>query len=94
MIAVIKLTVRHALINNCIAALTVGFAAAFTGRNVLAQWIWAAMVAGHAISIARDVLAGRMGVDAVAFISIAVALANVTLSLLSIARPAWHEIRH
>jgi cation transport ATPase len=72
-------TIRHALIIIAFAALTVGLAAAFTGRNGLAQWIRAAgtipMVAGHAISIARDVLAARLGVDAVAFISMAAALA-------------------
>ena len=61
-------TIRHALIIIAFAALTVGLAAAFTGRNGLAQWIWAAgtvpVVASLAISIARDVLAGRMGVNA------------------------------
>ena len=59
--------------------LAAGLAAAFTGHNGLARWIWAAgtipVVAGLAISIARDVLAGRMGVDAVAFVSMAAALA-------------------
>jgi hypothetical protein len=49
------------------------------GHKGLARWIWAAgtipVVAGLAISIARDVLAGRMGVDAVAFVSMAAALA-------------------
>ena len=49
------------------------------GHSGLAQWIWAAgtlpVVVGLAISIARDVLAGRMGVDAVAFVSMAAALA-------------------
>ena len=63
-------TMRHALIIIAFAALTVGLAAAFTGRNGLAQWIWAAgtipVVASLAISIARDVLAGTMGVNAVA----------------------------
>jgi cation transport ATPase len=68
-------TIRDALIIVAFAALTVGLAAAFSGRDGLAQWIWVVgtipMVAGHAISIARDVL----GVDAVAFISMAAALA-------------------
>src|SRR5208337_4726384 len=59
--------------------LAAGLAAAFTGHNGLAQWIWAAgtlpVVVGLAISITRDVLAGRMGVDAVAFVSMLAALA-------------------
>ena len=70
---------RRALIIIALAALAIGLAAAFTGRNGFARWIWAAgtipVVAGLAISIARDVLAGRMGVDAVAFVSMAAALA-------------------
>jgi heavy metal translocating P-type ATPase/RND family efflux transporter MFP subunit len=69
---------RRALIIIALAALSVGLAAAFTGHNGLARWIWAVgtipVVAGLAISIARDVLAGRMGVDAVAFVSMAAAL--------------------
>jgi heavy metal translocating P-type ATPase len=72
-------TLRRALIIIALAGLALGLAAAFTGRNGLARWIWAAgtipVVAGLAISIARDFLAGRMGVDAVAFVSMAAALA-------------------
>ena len=72
-------TLRRALIIIALIGLATGLAAAFTGHNGLARWIWAAgtipVVAGLAISIARDVLAGRMGVDAVAFVSMAAALA-------------------
>ena len=72
-------TLRRALIIIALMGLAAGLAAAFTGHNGLARWIWAAgtipVVAGLAISIARDVLAGRMGVDAVAFVSMAAALA-------------------
>ena len=70
---------RRALIIIALMGLAAGLAAAFTGHNGLARWIWAAgtipVVTGLAISIARDVLAGRMGVDAVAFVSMAAALA-------------------
>jgi hypothetical protein len=72
-------TLRRALIIIALAGLALGLAAAFTVRNGLARWIWAAgtipVVAALAISIARDFLAGRMGVDAVAFVSMAAALA-------------------
>ena len=72
-------TILRALIIIALMALAAGLGAAFTGHNGLARWIWAAgtipVVAGLAISIARDVLAGRMGVDAVAFVSMAAALA-------------------
>ena len=72
-------TTRRALIMIALAGLSIGLAAAFAGHNGLARWIWAAgtipVVAGLAISIVRDVLAGRMGVDAVAFVSMAAALA-------------------
>src|SRR3984893_16897116 len=71
--------IRRALIIIALAGLATGLAAAIAGRNGLARWIWAAatipVVAGLAISIARDVRAGRMGVDAVAFVSMAAALA-------------------
>ncbi len=72
-------TLRRALIIIALMGLAAGLAAAFMGRSGLARWIWAAgtlpVVVGLAISIARDVLAGRMGVDAVAFVSMAAALA-------------------
>ncbi len=48
------------------------------GRSQLASWVWAAgtvpVVGGLAVSMARDLLAGRLGVDAVAFVSMSAAL--------------------
>ena len=71
--------VRRALIAIALAALVIGLALAFTGHHGLAQKIWAAgtlpVVTALAISIVRDIVAGRMGVDAVAFLSMAAALA-------------------
>ena len=56
---------RRALIIVALMALTIGLAAAFMGRNGLAQWIWAAgtipVVTGLAISIARDVSSRKDG---------------------------------
>ena len=70
---------RRALIIIALIGLATGLVAAFMGHDGLVRWIWAAgtppVVAGLAISIVRDVLAGRMGVDAVAFVSMAAALA-------------------
>jgi cation transport ATPase len=72
-------TLRRALIVIALVALAVGAAATFRGHHGLGRWIWAAgtipVVAALAISIIRDVLAGRMGVDAVAFLSMSAALA-------------------
>ena len=49
------------------------------GRTDLANWCWAGgtapVVIGLLISIIRDLLAGRVGVDAVAFVSMSGALA-------------------
>lgn len=49
------------------------------GRVELAKWIWAAgtvpMIAGLLVSMTRDFLEGRLGVDAVAFISMSAAIA-------------------
>ncbi len=71
--------VRRALIALAILALAVGIALALAGRKELAEWIWAAgtipVAASLAISIVRNLLAGRLGVDAVAFLSMAAALA-------------------
>jgi heavy metal translocating P-type ATPase/RND family efflux transporter MFP subunit len=70
---------RRGLIVIALAGLTFGLAAALAGRGEAARLIWAAgavpVAASLAISIARDLLAGRMGVDAIAFISMAAALA-------------------
>jgi heavy metal translocating P-type ATPase len=55
-----------------------GLLASFAGRSTLAQWIWAAgtlpVVTALFVSMVRDLLAGRLGVDAVAFVSMSAAL--------------------
>ena len=70
---------RRALIVIALGGLIIGLIAWGVGRNELAWWAWAAgtvpVVAGLLISMIRDFLAGRMGVDAVAFVSMSGALA-------------------
>jgi hypothetical protein len=70
---------RRTLIAIALAALAVGLAAASLGYHDPARWVWAAgtapVAAALAISIIRAILAGRMGVDAVAFLSTIAALA-------------------
>ncbi len=70
---------RRALIVIALAALNLGILAWFTGRQDIAGWIWAAgtapVVVGLAVSIVRDFMSGRLGVDAVAFVSMAAAIA-------------------
>jgi heavy metal translocating P-type ATPase len=71
--------VRRALIATALAGLLIGLAAWATDHKTLADWIWAAatvpVVLGLAIAIIRDLMAGRMGVDAIALLSMAGALA-------------------
>jgi cation transport ATPase len=70
---------RRALIAIAVAGLLFGVAAWSAGRNDIANWCWAggtlAVVAGLLVSMIRDFLAGRLGVDAVAFVSMSGALA-------------------
>jgi heavy metal translocating P-type ATPase len=70
---------RKALIAIAVGALVAGLAAWTSGRADLAGWIWAAGTAPVALgllaSMIRDFLAGRAGVDAVAFVSMAASLA-------------------
>jgi heavy metal translocating P-type ATPase len=69
---------RRALIAIALLGLASGLAAAFSGRPLLANSIWTAgtlpVVITLLISMIRDLLAGRMGVDAIAFASMAAAL--------------------
>ena len=70
---------RRALIVVALGGLIIGLFAWGVGRSELAWWAWAVgtvpVVVGLLISIIRDFLAGRMGVDAVAFVSMSGALA-------------------
>jgi len=70
---------RRGLLAIPLAGLGVGLSAWLSERSDLAQWAFglgtAPVIASLAISIIRDIRAGRMGVDAVAFISMAAALA-------------------
>ena len=69
----------RALIVIALAALLAGGAAWAAGDPTLANWLWAAgaipVIVGLIVSIARDLLAGRFGVDAVALLSMIGALA-------------------
>jgi hypothetical protein len=64
---------RRALIVIAIAGLLLGLVAWAMDRRDLANWCWAAgtipVVVGLLLSIVHDFLAGRLGVDAVAFVS-------------------------
>jgi heavy metal translocating P-type ATPase len=70
---------RRALIVTALGGFLLGLLAWAIDRGELANWIWAAgtlpVVIGLLISMIRDLLAGRMGVDAIAFVSMSAALA-------------------
>lgn len=70
--------VKRALIAIALSGLFLGIAAWITGRDELAKSVWAAgtipVVIGLLVSMIRDFLAGRVGVDAVAFVSMSAAL--------------------
>jgi len=69
---------RRALIAIALGGLVFGAVAWANGRSDVANWCWAAgtlpVVIGLLISMMRDFLAGRMGVDSVAFVSMSGAL--------------------
>lgn len=69
---------RRALITVALAGLILGLIAWTVGRDDLSGWIWASatspVVTVLLVSIIRDFLAGRFGVDAVAFVSMSAAL--------------------
>jgi heavy metal translocating P-type ATPase len=69
---------RRALIIIALLGLAAGLAAYVGGESALAHWIWGGatvpVVVALAISIGRDLLHGRMGVDAIAFLSMIAAL--------------------
>jgi heavy metal translocating P-type ATPase len=70
---------RRALITIALLGLAVGAVPYARGQGAVADWIWAAatlpVVIALAVSIARDLLQRRMGVDAIAFLSMTAALA-------------------
>jgi len=69
---------RRALVVIALAGLVIGLGAWFAGRSDWASWCWAGgtipVVVGLLVSMVRDFLAGRLGVDAVAFVSMSGAL--------------------
>jgi heavy metal translocating P-type ATPase len=69
---------RRALIVFALAALGAGLVAASLNRAQLANWIWVIgtlpVIVTLCFSIIRDLLAGRMGVDAVALVAMAAAV--------------------
>ncbi len=70
---------RRALVLIAVAGLLLGLLAWLLGRSDVANWCWAGgtipVVIGLLVSMIRDFLAGRLGVDAVAFVSMSGALA-------------------
>ena len=69
---------RRVLVVIALAGLVLGLVAWFIGRSDWASWCWAGgtipVVVGLLASMVRDFLAGRVGVDAVAFVSMSGAL--------------------
>jgi heavy metal translocating P-type ATPase len=70
--------IRQALLGIALAGLALGLAASFSGKPALAFGVWAVgtlpVIIALLVSMARDLLAGRLGVDAVAFVSMSAAL--------------------
>src|SRR5271169_6731665 len=75
----IERILRWALVSIALGGLVLGILAYIAGRPDLADLCWTAatapVVAGLAVSIVRDFLAGRFGVDAIALVSMSGALA-------------------
>src|SRR6516162_10618097 len=70
---------RWSLVIVAVAGLAAGIVAHFVGRYSLADILWTLatvpVIAGLAVSIGLDLVAGRLGVDAIAFLSMTAALA-------------------
>ena len=70
---------RWSLVSIAVAGLTAGIAAEIAGADSVATIAWTAatvpVVGGLAAGIVRDLLAGRVGVDAIALLSMSAALA-------------------
>jgi cation transport ATPase len=71
-------SLRQTLIAIALVGLIVGLIAGVEGRNDLADWFWVAgtvpVIIALLISIVRDFLAGRLGVDSIALVSMSGAL--------------------
>jgi len=69
---------RWSLVAIAIAGLAAGLAATLAGRPALADLYWMLatlpVIAGLAVSMTRDLLAGRLGVDAIALVSMSAAI--------------------
>ncbi len=69
---------RRALLGIALTGLILGTFAWSANNAKAASWIWAIgtipVIFGLAVSMTRDLLAGRMGVDAVAFVSMSAAI--------------------
>jgi heavy metal translocating P-type ATPase len=70
---------RRTLVAIAVAGLTAGIVARAVGRPDFADILWALgtapVIVGLAVSIVRDLLAGRLGVDAIALLSMSAAVA-------------------
>lgn len=75
----VERVVRWALVVVAVAGLAAGAAARLSGRPELADLFWTLatlpVIAGLLVSIVRDFIAGRLGVDAIALISMSAAIA-------------------
>jgi heavy metal translocating P-type ATPase len=69
---------RRGIIVLALVALGAGLAASFLERASLAKWVWITgtvpVIAALCIAMVRDLLAGRMGVDAVALVAMVAAV--------------------
>ncbi|HXY89438.1 MAG TPA: heavy metal translocating P-type ATPase [Xanthobacteraceae bacterium] len=76
---VLERILRWSLVAVAILGLATGILARFAGEPQLARLCWTLatvpVIAGLAVSIVRDFLAGRLGVDAIALLSMSAALA-------------------
>ena len=74
----VERVLRWSLVIVAIVGLAVGIVAHLAGRSGLADFFWmlatVPVIAGLAVSIGRDLLAGRLGVDAIALLSMTAAL--------------------
>src|SRR6516225_8319312 len=75
----VERVLRWSLVIVAIVGLAAGVAAHLAGRSGLAEIWWTLatvpVIAGLAVSIGRDLIAGRLGVDAIALLSMTAALA-------------------